>query len=163
MSTETVRTVRDGRPRTATLTFTQHLSFVSDSSVQCCFMSTETVRTVRDGRPRTATLTFTQHLSFVSDVSVQFSVALRPQRLGWGAMDSHLDFHTACSSSKVKQLFTTMHKCSNLNELLQKTLWTEGLFTGPPPVNMPICFTGPPPVNTPLCFTLYSVPREEIL
>ena len=112
---------------------------------------TVTVRTVRDGRPRTATLTFTQHLSFVSDVSVQFSVALRPQRLGWGAMDSHLDFHTACSSSKVKQLFTTMHKCSNLNELLQTTMWTEGLFTGPPPV------------NTPLCFTLYSVPREEIL
>ena len=98
MSTETVRTVRDGRPRTATLTFTQHLSFVSDSSVQCCFTSAETVtvRTVRDGGPRTATLTFTQRLSFVSDVSVQFCVDLRPQRLyelmgspGWPPRLSH--------------------------------------------------------------------------
>ena len=50
--TETIRTIRDGKPRTATSTFTQLL-------VQCCFTSTETVKTIRDGEPRTATSTFT--------------------------------------------------------------------------------------------------------
>ena len=44
-STETVRTVRDGEPRTPTLIFTQLLT------VQCCFTSTQTVRTVMDGEP----------------------------------------------------------------------------------------------------------------
>ena len=51
---KTVRTVRDGESRTATLTFTQLLGS-ADIQVQCCFMSTETIQTIRDGVPRTAT------------------------------------------------------------------------------------------------------------
>ena len=47
-STETVRTVRDGEPRTATLTFTQLLSSVLPLSFSCCLTSLETVGTVRD-------------------------------------------------------------------------------------------------------------------
>ena len=53
--------MRNGRPRTATSTFTQLLRFV----LPCCFTSTETVRTIRDGEPRTATSTFPQLLRFV--------------------------------------------------------------------------------------------------
>ena len=61
-STETIRTIRDGEPRTATSTFTQLLS--SDiEQVQCCLTSTETVGTIRDGKPRTTTSTFSQPLS----------------------------------------------------------------------------------------------------
>ena len=54
MSTrETIRTIRDREPRTATSTFTQLLSSVQ---VHCRLItSTETIRTVRDGEPRTAT------------------------------------------------------------------------------------------------------------
>ena len=59
-STETIRTIMDGEPRTATSTFTQILR---SEIIQCCFASTETVRTIRDGEPRTATSTFTQLLS----------------------------------------------------------------------------------------------------
>ena len=64
MSAETIRTIRDGEPRSATSTFTQLLGSVSlfRVQVQCCFMSTETERTIRDGEPRTATSTFTQLL-----------------------------------------------------------------------------------------------------
>ena len=58
-STETVRTLRDGEPRTATSTFTQLLSS-ADVQVQCCFTSTETKRTIRDGEPRTAISIFTR-------------------------------------------------------------------------------------------------------
>ena len=54
-STETVRTIRDGEPRTSTSTFTQLLNSLVDVQVQCCFTSAETVRTIRDGKPRTAT------------------------------------------------------------------------------------------------------------
>ena len=44
-STETVRTVRDGVPRTSISTFTQLLSSAETVQVQrqCCFSSTETV------------------------------------------------------------------------------------------------------------------------
>ena len=52
-STETVRTVTDGEPRSATSSLTQLLSsevFVL-LLLQCCFTSTETVRTVREGMP----------------------------------------------------------------------------------------------------------------
>ena len=52
-STETVRTVRDGEPRTPTSTFTQLLS-----SVKVVQVNTETVRTVRDREPMTSTSTF---------------------------------------------------------------------------------------------------------
>ena len=76
-STETIRTVRDGEPRTATSTFTQLLSSES-GQVQCCFTSTETIWTIRDGEPRTTTSTFTQ---LPSSCAFHFSVALRPQRL----------------------------------------------------------------------------------
>ena len=55
-STETIRSIRDGEPRTATSNFTQLLSSV----LQCSFTSTETIRSIRDGEPRTATSTFTQ-------------------------------------------------------------------------------------------------------
>ena len=67
-STETISTVRDGEPRTATSTFTQPLSYENEQvQVQCFFMSKETIRTIRDGEPRTATSTFPQLLS--SDAS----------------------------------------------------------------------------------------------
>ena len=63
-STETVRTIRDGEPRTATSTSTQLLrSMRGFTEVTSCFTSTETVWTVRDGEPRTSTSTFTQLLS----------------------------------------------------------------------------------------------------
>ena len=78
-STETVQTVRDGEPRTATSTFT-HLLSSATQRVQCCLTSTETVRTIRGGEPRTATSTFTQLLNSESSAFVPFVVALRPQR-----------------------------------------------------------------------------------
>ena len=65
---ETIRTIRDGGPRTATSSFTQLLNTV----LQCFLMSRETIRNIRDGEPRTATSTFTQLL---------YNAALRPQRL----------------------------------------------------------------------------------
>ena len=70
MSPETVRTIRDGEPRTATLTFTQLLSSVVDYFFffKCCFTSTETIRTVRDRESRTATSTFTQLLAYCNAV-----------------------------------------------------------------------------------------------
>ena len=90
-STETVRTIRNGEPRTATLTFTELLS--SDVStvsvrVQCCLTSTETVRTIRDGEPRTATSTFTRLLSCQHGVRVQCCFSpQRPYRLlGTGSL-----------------------------------------------------------------------------
>ena len=58
-STETIRAIRDGEPRTATSTFTHLLRSV----LQCYFASTETIRAIRDGEPMTATSTFTQLLS----------------------------------------------------------------------------------------------------
>ena len=60
-STETIRLIRDGEPRTATSTFTQLLS----SDVQCRFTSTETIRLIRDGEPGMAISTFTQLLNSV--------------------------------------------------------------------------------------------------
>ena len=68
-STETIRTVRDGEPRTATSTFIQLLSSVR-VGIQCCFTSTETLWTIRDGEPGTATSTFTQ-LSSSQDARLQ--------------------------------------------------------------------------------------------
>ena len=62
-STEIIRTIRDGEPRTATSTSTQ----LCREQVQCCFTSTETIRTISDGEPRTATSTFTQLLSSVAN------------------------------------------------------------------------------------------------
>ena len=93
-SIETVRTFRDGEPRTSTSTFVLVLSSVRSMLlyvqrpyglsgtgspgrpprlsywfwalfVQCCFTSTETVRTFRDGEPRTSTSTFVLVLSSV--------------------------------------------------------------------------------------------------
>ena len=65
MSTETIRTIRDGEPSTATSTFAQLLSsdqrLNSQSFVHCCFTSTETIE-------------------------------LKGTR---SALDRHLDFHTA--------------------------------------------------------------------
>ena len=64
--------------------------------VLCCFTSTETLRTVRDRKPRMVTTTFTQLLN-----SEAFSSALlyvhrdRRDYQGRGALDGHLDFHTA--------------------------------------------------------------------
>ena len=62
-STETIRSIRGGEPRTTTSTFTQLLT--SDAMfVQCCFTSTETtLRSIRGGEPRTSTSTFTQLLT----------------------------------------------------------------------------------------------------
>ena len=62
-STETVRTIRDGEPRTTTSTFTQFLgSENSQFIVPCCFTSTETVRAIWDREPRTSTSTTTPEL-----------------------------------------------------------------------------------------------------
>ena len=64
--TETIRTIRDMEPRTATSTFTQLLSSVFGKvQVQCFCTSTETIllMTIRDREPRMATSTFTQLLS----------------------------------------------------------------------------------------------------
>ena len=61
--TETIRTIRDGEPRTSTSNFTQLLSSDSFTLVQCSFTSTKTIRTIRDGEPRAASSTFTQLLS----------------------------------------------------------------------------------------------------
>ena len=73
-STETVRTVRDGEPRTSTSTFTQLLSTGAILvQVQSRFTSTETVRTIRDREPRTATSSFTQLLS--SDMNAKITTA----------------------------------------------------------------------------------------
>ena len=60
-STETIRAVRDVKPKTVTSIFTQLQS--SEHVFQCCFTSTETTRTIRDRESRTATSTFTQLLS----------------------------------------------------------------------------------------------------
>ena len=57
-STDTIRTVRDGEPRTAISTFTQLLS----SEMQFKVTSTETILTIRDGERRTAISTFTKLL-----------------------------------------------------------------------------------------------------
>ena len=48
-STETVRTIRDGEPRTATWIFTQLLGSAL-LLLSWCFTSTETVWLIRDGR-----------------------------------------------------------------------------------------------------------------
>ena len=71
-STETVRLVRDGEPRTATSTFTQILSSAMESSLllKCCFTPTETVRLIRDGEPRTASSIFTQLLNSVASLKL---------------------------------------------------------------------------------------------
>ena len=56
-STETIGTIRDGKPRTSTSTFTQLLS--SDTmSLQCCCTSTETIRLIRDGGAQDGHLDF---------------------------------------------------------------------------------------------------------
>ena len=93
-STETVRTVRDGEPRTATPTLTQLLN--SGDRVQCCLTSTETVRTVRDGEPRTATLTLTQLLNSGDRVQccLTSSETVRTVRDG-EPRTVHPDFNTA--------------------------------------------------------------------
>ena len=67
------RLIRDGKPRTATSTFTQLLSSEAIEFVHCCFTSTEIIRTVRDGEPRTATSTFIQVLSSEAIEFVQCS------------------------------------------------------------------------------------------
>ena len=71
-TTEAIRTIRDGEPRTATSTFTQLLSSV----LQCCFTSTEIVRTVRERETGTATSTSTQLLSFENIACEANNVAL---------------------------------------------------------------------------------------
>ena len=79
-STETVQTVRDGEPRTATSTFTQLLSSATQR-IQCSFTSTETVRTIRGGEPRTTTSTFrTAPELWEFSIFVVVFVTLRPQR-----------------------------------------------------------------------------------
>ena len=53
MSTETIKTIRDGEPRTAVSTFTQLLSseiLTFKLNGFYFFTSTETIRTIRDGR-----------------------------------------------------------------------------------------------------------------
>ena len=98
-STETIRIIRDGEPRTSTSTFTQLLNSPPTMvQVQCCFTPTETVRAIMDGEPRTSTSTFTQLLS--SNLGCSSSVLLYVHRdhkdcQGRGAQDVHLDFHTA--------------------------------------------------------------------
>ena len=98
MSTETLRTVRDGEPRKATSTFTQLLSLV-----QCCFMSTETTKTVRDGDSRKATSTFTQLLSLVQCcfMSTETTKTVRDGEPGWPPRLSHSSCALCLSLSTV--------------------------------------------------------------
>ena len=74
-STEIIRTVRDGEPRTATSTVTQLLS--SDTSCSVLLYVHRAIRTVRDREPRMVTTTSTQLLGSADS---SFTVALRPQR-----------------------------------------------------------------------------------
>ena len=95
-STETIRTIRDGEPRTATSTFTQLLT--SEGGFFFFFMfhfftSTETIRTIRDGEPRTAASNFTHLLR--SDTSSSSLLYVHRDYKGRGARDGHLEFHTA--------------------------------------------------------------------
>ena len=92
-STDTIGTIRDGEPRTATSTFTQFLSSVI---VQRCFTSTETTRTVKDGEPRTATSTFTQFL--LLSCCFTSTESIKTIRDGEPRTATDLDFHTAPSS-----------------------------------------------------------------
>ena len=85
-ATETVRTIRDEKPRTATSTFTQLLSSETASmivfQVQCCFTSTDTTRTVRDGESGTATSTFTQLLSSGCGCAMDLRIVCRSMGAG---------------------------------------------------------------------------------
>ena len=76
MSTETVRTIRDGEPRTSASFFTQLPSsnICGCFAVSWYFLSTEAIKLIRDGEPRTSTSTFTQLMS--SEMCGSFSVSL---------------------------------------------------------------------------------------
>ena len=89
-STETLRTIRDREPRTATSTFTQLLgSENSQFIVPCCFTSTETVRATRDSEPRTSTSITTPELKarclldyrIHTNVLLKFPADLSPIRI----------------------------------------------------------------------------------
>ena len=84
-STETIRTVRDGEPKTATATSNGHLDFHTAPELFSEFsfsvaLSTETTRTIRDGEPKTTTATSNGHLDFHTAPELfselNFSVAL---------------------------------------------------------------------------------------
>ena len=85
--TETVRTNKDGGPRTATSTSTQLLSLVVQSGSLLHYVHRDRMD-IRDGGPRMTTSTFTQLLSSVWTVFVFFffffsfflNVALRAQK-----------------------------------------------------------------------------------
>ena len=95
-ATETIRTVRDGEPRTATSTFTQLLSSEGLSS------SSMLLYVHRDRKDYQGRGAHDDHLSApeLRLSSWCWSVALCPPEtvglLGTGAQDVHLDFHTAC-------------------------------------------------------------------
>ena len=73
-STETIKLIRDGEPRTSTSTYTQ----LPSSDVQCCFTSTKNIKLIRDGEPRTSTSTFTQLLT--SDVILMHTLTIALNR-----------------------------------------------------------------------------------
>ena len=67
-STETIKLISDGEPRTSTSTFTQHLS----SDVQYCFTSTKNIEFIRDEGAQDVHLDFHQ----ASDVIVMHTLTI---------------------------------------------------------------------------------------
>ena len=102
-STETLRTVRDGEPRTATSAFTHLLgSGLWTLFLSWCYTSTETVWLIRDGERMQYGLRVlahplsTQLLSSVKATGCSSSLLLYVHRdQGRIAQNGHLDFHTA--------------------------------------------------------------------
>ena len=101
-STETIRTIRDGEPRTASSTFPQFLSpGLWPLFLSWCYTSTETVWLRRDGARMRYGLRVLAHtlsiqlLSSVRATACSSSVLLFVHRdQGRRAQNGHLDFHT---------------------------------------------------------------------
>ena len=112
-STETIRTVRDGEPRTATSTFTLLLSSVNISSMLLYVHRDHIIKTISDGEPGTATLTFTQLLS--SGVRGLFSELFGLGTILFGRQsdgDPHLFSPSITLRQVVKKLFLSLCRWS---------------------------------------------------
>ena len=84
-SAETIRTVKDGEPRTSTSIFTQLLSSVTDCSSSVLLYVLRDHKDCLGGEPRTSTSIFTQLLSSVTDCSNSVLLyVLRDHKDCWG-------------------------------------------------------------------------------
>ena len=94
-STGTIRTIRDGVPRTATSTFTQLLSS-GPSNVEVLLYVHRNRRFIRDGSPgRPPRLSHSSWALGQAMLKCCFTSTETVGLLGTGAQDVHLDFHTA--------------------------------------------------------------------